>query len=425
MPTQVRPRLVLLLLLVLLTMSLMRSTRRVPRLAPVLLAVGLVVLPAPVRAAGSDDLGNRMRDARGQLDGATRDELRALASLRSAQAARRDVEARIAALDARTAAVDRRLAEARAEAGRIEGEYRALRARLDDIRALAVRARRVLAAYAAQVYRNNGSGAAAIATLIDADDPSEIAVGNHYLEGLAGERDREVDRYLALRRDVERREEQLIAKRGNARRARRVAEAERTRLAALRSEQEAAHAAAAVRESEEQALLGGIQARKAEYERRVAALQAESDAVAAALQARRPGPASPPPARGSGRLRYPINAPVTSEYGWRVHPVYGTRKLHAGMDFGAAYGSAIHAAGSGVVVTAGWMGGYGNAVVIDHGGGVATLYGHQSRLAVSAGRRVSAGQVVGYVGSTGLSTGPHLHFEVRVNGSPVNPRGYL
>lgn len=103
----------------------------------------------------------------------------------------------------------------------------------------------------------------------------------------------------------------------------------------------------------------------------------------------------------------------------------GTRRLHAGVDFGAGPGTPIVAADNGTVVSAGWTGGYGNAVIIDHGGGVATLYGHQSRLAVRSGARVSRGQVIGYVGSTGMSTGPHLHFELRVNGVPRDPMSRL
>jgi murein DD-endopeptidase MepM/ murein hydrolase activator NlpD len=99
--------------------------------------------------------------------------------------------------------------------------------------------------------------------------------------------------------------------------------------------------------------------------------------------------------------------------------------MHEGIDLGAAYGTPIAAAGSGTVIYAGWLGGYGNLTVIDHGGGLATAYGHQSRIAVSVGQQVSRGEVIGYVGSTGHSTGPHLHFEVRINGQPVDPLGYL
>ena len=121
---------------------------------------------------------------------------------------------------------------------------------------------------------------------------------------------------------------------------------------------------------------------------------------------------------------WPANGGVTSGYGYRVHPISGVTKLHTGIDIGAGMGTPIYAASGGTVVSAGVHGGYGNCIVIDHGGGIATLYGHMSGFAVSGGS-VSQGQVIGYVGSTGYSTGPHLHFEVRINGTPVNPMGYL
>jgi len=116
---------------------------------------------------------------------------------------------------------------------------------------------------------------------------------------------------------------------------------------------------------------------------------------------------------------------ITSYYGWRLHPVLGYEKLHTGMDIGAGYNANIIAAASGTVITATYNSAYGNYVVIDHGGGVCTLYAHQSSMAVSVGQYVNAGQVIGYVGSTGYSTGPHLHFEVIVNGSTVDPLGYI
>jgi murein DD-endopeptidase MepM/ murein hydrolase activator NlpD len=121
---------------------------------------------------------------------------------------------------------------------------------------------------------------------------------------------------------------------------------------------------------------------------------------------------------GAGFI-WPVNAPMTSPFGWR----WG--RMHEGVDLGAAYGTAIAAAAAGVVIYAGWEGGYGNLTVIDHGGGLATAYGHQSRIAVSVGQSVSQGETIGFVGSTGHSTGPHLHFEVRVNGEAVDPLGYL
>jgi len=129
--------------------------------------------------------------------------------------------------------------------------------------------------------------------------------------------------------------------------------------------------------------------------------------------------------RGTGRMIYPAAARITSRFGSRVHPILGYRRFHAGIDFGASYGTTIRAADGGRVIFSGWYGGYGQAVIIDHGGGITTLYGHASRLYVREGQTVQQGDAIAAVGSTGLSTGPHLHFEVRQNGNPVNPMGYL
>jgi murein DD-endopeptidase MepM/ murein hydrolase activator NlpD len=129
--------------------------------------------------------------------------------------------------------------------------------------------------------------------------------------------------------------------------------------------------------------------------------------------------------RGTGLFAYPSDAPTSSPFGWRIHPILGYRRFHAGLDFAADYGSPIRAADSGTVIYAGWYGGYGKAVIIDHGQGITTLYGHCSELYVSEGQTVEKGQAIAAVGSTGLSTGPHLHFEVRRDGTPVNPADYL
>jgi murein DD-endopeptidase MepM/ murein hydrolase activator NlpD len=133
-----------------------------------------------------------------------------------------------------------------------------------------------------------------------------------------------------------------------------------------------------------------------------------------AANAERPAPAT------SG-LIMPANGPVTSYFGYRYHPILHFTRFHAGIDIGAGWGSPIVAAADGQVVGAGWGGGYGREVQIAHGGGITSLYGHMSEIVASPGSYVRAGQVIGYVGSSGLATGPHLHFEVRSGGQPVNP----
>ena len=128
---------------------------------------------------------------------------------------------------------------------------------------------------------------------------------------------------------------------------------------------------------------------------------------------------------GGGDLYRPVPGAITSAFGYRIHPIFHVRKMHTGVDMHAGMGTPIHAAEGGTVISAGWRGGYGKCVVISHGGNLATLYGHLSAIQVSVGERVGRGEVIGKVGSTGYSTGPHLHFEVRVGGSPVNPANYL
>jgi murein DD-endopeptidase MepM/ murein hydrolase activator NlpD len=146
------------------------------------------------------------------------------------------------------------------------------------------------------------------------------------------------------------------------------------------------------------------------------ALAAEDAGIRGQLAAAQGAGDTTPSSQG---LIWPVSGPVTSPFGYR----WG--RLHAGIDIGVPYGTPIHAAASGTIVLAGWTGGYGNYTCIDHGGGLATCYGHQSSYAASSGAQVSQGQVIGYVGNTGHSFGAHLHFEVRINGNPVDPLGYL
>ena len=160
-------------------------------------------------------------------------------------------------------------------------------------------------------------------------------------------------------------------------------------------------------------------------ERQAARAAAVAAAAAAAAQSSGGQGASDNWVQGTGQLGWPVSGEITSPYGYRVHPIWGTTIYHSGIDIGVDEGTPVHAADGGVVVWSGWMGGYGYAVVIDHGNGLSTLYGHNSELAVDEGQSVAKGQVISYAGSTGNSTGPHVHFEVRVNGDPVDPMGYL
>ncbi len=128
-----------------------------------------------------------------------------------------------------------------------------------------------------------------------------------------------------------------------------------------------------------------------------------------------------------GKMAWPVPgySRITSSYGYRIHPIFKVKKLHTGIDIGAPTGAAVTAAADGTVIFAEWLGGYGKAMMVDHGGGIVTLYAHNSSFVASVGKKVKRGETIAKIGSTGNSTGPHLHFEVRRNGAYVDPLGWL
>jgi len=150
----------------------------------------------------------------------------------------------------------------------------------------------------------------------------------------------------------------------------------------------------------------------------IAAAQARRAAAAAAGL---PPPIEHPCTSAPGVFSWPAHGPITSPFGYRISPITGGREFHTGIDIGADYGAPILASADGIVIYAGWYGGYGNVEIIDHGSGLSTLYAHCSVLYAVVNQRVQRGQVIALVGATGWATGPHLHFEIRVNGVPVDP----
>jgi murein DD-endopeptidase MepM/ murein hydrolase activator NlpD len=189
---------------------------------------------------------------------------------------------------------------------------------------------------------------------------------------------------------------------------------------AARTELVAQQNALAAARADRQSALASVQDSRHAAQEDLDAMQAESAKLAAQIRASSGGGtgASTGSGTSSSGFIWPVNGVLTSGFGWR----WG--RMHEGIDIGVGSGTPIRAAAGGTVIYAGWMGGYGNLTIIDHGNGLATAYAHQSAFAVGGGA-VSQGTVIGYVGTTGNSTGAHLHFEVRVNGSPVNPLGYL
>lgn len=242
------------------------------------------------------------------------------------------------------------------------------------------------------------------------------------------ESDRELeDEYIAARENTEQVKAEYEA----------VKEELEAKQAELRAEQEELEkdieeATALILSLEEdianrQAEYDAIRAAEDEANARIDELVAELERQRAAEEAARNPGGSGGAAVGNGNFIWPCPSCtyITSRFGLRIHPVTGDKRTHTGLDIGAGYGAAIVAADGGTVILADVNGGYGNCVMIDHGNGYVTLYGHMSSYAVSEGQSVSQGDTVGYVGSTGVSTGPHLHFEVRAGGERIDPEQFF
>lgn len=204
----------------------------------------------------------------------------------------------------------------------------------------------------------------------------------------------------------------------------RIAENKKESLANLKQEQGEKKQQISVASSRQKIVLQQVQQDRASVEKALDDLEAESNKIAAEL---RKLIGSDNSSYGTGKMVWPAPgySRITSAYGWRRHPILRTNRLHTGMDIGAPMGSNVVAADDGKVIESGWRGGYGRVVMINHGNNTVTLYAHLSKSIVGVGDVVKKGQIIANVGSTGWSTGPHLHFEVRKNGDTVNPAGYI
>jgi murein DD-endopeptidase MepM/ murein hydrolase activator NlpD len=392
--------------------------------------VVVAVLLAPPLAAHASPESDRQAEIqaeidqlRGELDEVAADEAEALADLRVTQRRKQSEEAKLADLDKVMTAAMAELAVAESKLDGALAAEQAAHHKFEAVQGDLESARDTLKDQAVASFMRYGSGAEQLDVLLQSEDINELHHAKAFVDALAETQSRIVARFAALQQDS-------AALEATAQEARNAAEAQKaeveSRAAALQSARDAQASTTASVDAEaahEETLLASLRGQRSAYERRIRDQQRESDAIADLLRRRGSGGAT---ISGHGSLSSPLANPViTSTYGYRVHPIFGDRRLHTGIDLRAASGTPIKAAAPGEVVFAGWRGGYGNCTIIDHGGGVATLYAHQSALKVAQGDEVSRGQVIGAAGATGNATGPHLHFEVRVNGVPVDPMPYL
>ncbi|MCX6362569.1 MAG: peptidoglycan DD-metalloendopeptidase family protein [Actinobacteria bacterium] len=391
----------------------MRPTLRRAILAAVLAAVVLGLAPALAGAAPQGDLAR------------TRDKIAA------AKKQKATLSDQIATLDGRLTAIDDELARLGDQIGVVEQKLTTTRAKLKILQEQLRLKRLELQAAEQELTLEQDNFETRVVIAYKTDDLTyvDVVLASTSYEDLVSRMNvmhdliggnNELVGGLETTRDKVAHEKQTIAeKETGVHQAVNDLQAQSDQLAALRAAQAAQKAASLAMRRQKNTTLSGVENDLALLEQQENQLLAESSALTGVITG------SSGSGVGTGTMMWPVNGPITSPFGYRIHPILGYRKLHTGVDFGVGYGTPIHAADSGTVIYATWMSGYGNVTIIDHGRGISTLYGHQSSLAVGSGTPVSRGQVIGYVGSTGFSTGPHLHFEVRVNGTPVDPMGYL
>lgn len=385
-------------------------------------AIGALLLAAP--AAGDVYSHKHSVDARisalhARVDAAQQRAERLAAEIASVNSRIHGLETRVGDVNTRLAALENDLALHRRKLDRLTELFRVQTRRYSLLRGQYSLALARLNARLVQVYEQGD--VSSLDVVLEARSLSDLIDRLEYVRQLASEDDR-------IATSVGRARDSAQEARAKTRKLRSVVAAE-TRAVQARTEQVRAvrdELLANTRQlvsarSTKRVNLADVRASERQAAAESQALERVSAALGAQIQAAQAASSYSPPssAPSSSGFIWPVNGPVVSPFGMR----WG--RMHTGIDIGVSYGTPIHAAAAGQVIYAGWMDGYGNLVFIDHGRGISTGYAHQSSIAVSNGQSVAQGQVIGYVGCTGHCFGPHLHFEVRVNGSPVDPLGYL
>ena len=390
--------------------------------------LGATAAPAVAQSSSASksrqaEIDRQIKTLRSEVAEASAEEAALLGKIDAVRERRRALDREVEAIAAQIRTTEGELSAAEANLRRVETELKMTQTKLKTTEARLAGARNDLRDRAVAAYVGQPKSAVA-GVALGAKSLRELSALRVYYRTIVQDQQEKVDRYRGVREEIDDLREQLEVSRADASSQRdRVVETKSALETSKRSRAQLSREVAA-QEATHQALLGEIKGRIAEFESKIKTLRRESDSIAARLRAiqSRQGKT----VVGRGVLAHPIpGARITSPYGSRTHPIFLTPRLHTGIDYGASSGTSIRAAGDGKVIFASSYGGYGNATVIDHGGSLATLYAHQSSMLVKVGERVTKGQVIGRVGSTGFSTGPHLHFEVRVSGTPVDPMKYL
>jgi murein DD-endopeptidase MepM/ murein hydrolase activator NlpD len=386
-------------------------------LAIALMSAAASALRPPTSAGRSvASIDSKLTTARGKVKRLRRHEQVLTTDIASLSGRIRTLRREIGSLRRRERRVENTLEAKRAQLERTRVRYEEEHRRFVRLRRKLARAQKVLAARLVAIYKADQPDF--VSVILSADGFRDLLVRTDYMTRIGAQDSSIVDRVRELKVQSSRKRRLLLALKQRAQEAVDAIEAQQRLLADTRSGIQASQQDLAATRRAKSGALTDTREDRAALEGHIRALEAASQQVTNQLQSGGPAPAGPI-RQGSGGYIWPVNGPVVSPFGMR----WG--RLHAGVDISAPAGTAIRAAAAGKVAMAGWMGGYGQYTCIQHGGGIATCYAHQSSIGVSGGESVRQGQVIGSVGCTGHCFGDHLHFEVRVNGSPVDPMGYL
>ena len=379
---------------------------------PITLAlVAYLVLPLPGLSA---PLSQRIDKTREQIDAAKQKEGVLSTDIAHFSTRIESLQGEINATQSRLDRAQSSLDRQKDELLEVRDQLEESRDRLERLRSELATARKVLAARLVEIYKADAPDA--LTVVLEADGFGDLLERAEFLERIS-DQDREITDDVRVLRDQAR--DQAIELADLEQREQLAAERilrERDQIASAQNQLLSSRDELASARADKRGALAQVHDSRVALEGDLKALEAEQARVQAALT----GVAAPGPIQaGSGQLIWPVNGPVVSPFGMR----WG--RLHAGLDIAVGSGTAIRAADSGRVVLLGWVGGYGNYTCIQHNASLSTCYAHQSSFATSNGANVSQGQVIGYVGCTGHCFGDHLHFETRINGSPVDPMGYL
>ena len=333
------------------------------------------------------------------------------------------LQSKLSELNSEIVDLDGRISKVQAKLELAQQRYSTLTEELLDIQADLVESTDSLTERAVERYKA-GPGAY-VEGMLSAQTFSELSDRYQYYETTAEIDSDLIDEIERLNAETDARREQVAEEKDRIADAKLQLEKDRADLASVQIEKQQMLDVQNAIIAEKEDVLRGQLTKRSELEELDSQLQRDSQEIQALLSRPTGGTGGGSPTYTGGQFVWPANGPVTSPYGYRTHPIFGDSRLHTGVDIGAPYGSSVFAASGGQVVFAGTMSGYGNAIVVDHGGGVATTYNHLSGFSISGGASVSRGQTIGSVGCTGYCTGPHLHFEVRIGGSPVDPMPYL